>query len=108
MRSKTVDAIFLGYVETSYAYRFLVKRSNVSGIDVNTIVQFFDATFFENVFPMKTDVPQSVSSVDSTPTTGSIPDYVKKMAHVEGEPDGVISRPDQSVEIIEPRRSKRS
>ena len=30
------------------------------------------------------------------------------MTHVRGEPDGVISRPDESVEITEPRRSKRA
>ena len=108
MGLKTVDAIFFGYVETSYAYRFLVIRSDVSSIDVNTIVEFRDATFFENVIPMKTGVPQSVSFVYSTPTTGSIPDYVERMTHVGGELDGVISRPDQSVEITEPRRSKRA
>ena len=63
---------------------------------------------FENVFSIKTGVSQSVSPVDPTPTTSSILDYVERMAHVEGEPDGVISRPDHSVEITEPRRSKRS
>ena len=53
---KTVDAIFLGYVENSYALRFLVIKSEISGIDVNSIVEFRDATFFEDVFPMKTGI----------------------------------------------------
>ncbi|KAL0302302.1 UNVERIFIED_CONTAM: Retrovirus-related Pol polyprotein from transposon TNT 1-94 [Sesamum calycinum] len=50
---KTVDAVFLGYVETSYALRFLVIKSEISGIEVNTIVEFRDAVFLEDVFPMK-------------------------------------------------------
>ena len=79
---KTVDAIFLGYMETSYVYRFLVIRSNVSCINVNTIVEFRDATLFKHVFLMKTGVLQSVSLIDSTSTTGSIPDYVERIAHV--------------------------
>ena len=47
---KTVDTIFLRYAENNYAYRFLVIKSELPVIDVNTIVEFRDATFFENVF----------------------------------------------------------
>ncbi|KAL0328678.1 UNVERIFIED_CONTAM: hypothetical protein Scaly_2300400 [Sesamum calycinum] len=47
---KIVDAVFLGYVETSYALRFLVIKSEIPGIEVNTIVEFRDAVFLEDVF----------------------------------------------------------
>ena len=36
---------------------FLVIKSEVDGIDANTIVEFTDATFFENVFSMKDRLP---------------------------------------------------
>ena len=55
---KTVDCIFLGYIETTTAMRFLVLKSDIDSIVANTIVEFRDATFFENVFPMKTGIPQ--------------------------------------------------
>ncbi|KAL2226878.1 UNVERIFIED_CONTAM: Retrovirus-related Pol polyprotein from transposon TNT 1-94 [Sesamum indicum] len=42
---KTVDAVFLGYVETSYALKFLVIKSEIPGIEVNTIVEFRDAEY---------------------------------------------------------------
>ncbi|KAL2235247.1 UNVERIFIED_CONTAM: Retrovirus-related Pol polyprotein from transposon TNT 1-94 [Sesamum indicum] len=45
---KTVNAVFLGYVETSYALRFLVIKSEILGIEVNTIVEFRDAVFLED------------------------------------------------------------
>ena len=54
---KTVDAVFLGYVKTSYVFRFLVIKSEIPSIDVNTIVEFSDAMFFEDAFPIKTGVP---------------------------------------------------
>ncbi|KAL0339153.1 UNVERIFIED_CONTAM: Retrovirus-related Pol polyprotein from transposon TNT 1-94 [Sesamum angustifolium] len=66
---KTVDAVFLGYVEKSYALRFLVIKSKIPGIEVNTIVEFCDAVFLEDVFPMKTGIPSSVSLEDSLAST---------------------------------------
>ncbi|KAL0346976.1 UNVERIFIED_CONTAM: Retrovirus-related Pol polyprotein from transposon RE1 [Sesamum calycinum] len=68
---KPVDAVFLGYVETSYALRFLVIKSEIPGIEVNTIVEFRDAVFLEDVFPMKSGIPSSVSLDDSLASTRS-------------------------------------
>ncbi|KAL0335808.1 UNVERIFIED_CONTAM: Retrovirus-related Pol polyprotein from transposon TNT 1-94 [Sesamum radiatum] len=82
---KTVDAVFLGYVETSYALRFLVIKSEIPGIEVNTIVEFRDAVFLEDVFPMKTGIPSSVSLDDSLAST-SIPEHVEKMTNVGDDP----------------------
>ncbi|KAL0427012.1 UNVERIFIED_CONTAM: hypothetical protein Slati_2876000 [Sesamum latifolium] len=101
---KTVDAVFLGYVETSYALRFLVIKSEISGIEVNTIVEFRDAVFIEDVFPMKTRIPSSVSLDDSLAST-SIPEHVKKMTNVGVNPSSTSLTHEES---DEPRRSKRA
>jgi hypothetical protein len=48
-----VDCIFLGYANHSIAYRFLVVKSEVPNMHVNSLLESRDATFFENIFPMK-------------------------------------------------------
>jgi hypothetical protein len=50
---KTVDCVFLGYAHNSIAYRFLIVKSEVYDMHVDTIFESRDATFFENIFPMK-------------------------------------------------------
>src|SRR5947207_2216581 len=50
---KTVDCVFLGYAQWSIAYRFLVVKSEVPDMHVDTIMESRDAIFFENMFPMK-------------------------------------------------------
>ena len=47
----------IGYAQHIVAYIFLVIKSEVDGIDANTIVEFTDATFFEDVFTMKDRLP---------------------------------------------------
>ncbi|KAL0339923.1 UNVERIFIED_CONTAM: Retrovirus-related Pol polyprotein from transposon TNT 1-94 [Sesamum radiatum] len=101
---KTVDAVFLGYMETSYALRFLVIKSEIPGIEVNTIVEFRDAVFLEDVFPMKTGIPSSVSLDDSLAST-SIPEHVEKMTNVGVNPNSAsLSHEESDI----PRRSKRA
>ncbi|KAL0427568.1 UNVERIFIED_CONTAM: Retrovirus-related Pol polyprotein from transposon TNT 1-94 [Sesamum latifolium] len=101
---KTVDVVFLGYVETSYALRFLVIKSEISGIEVNTIVEFRDVVFIEDVFPMKMGIPLSVSLDDSLAST-SIPEHVEKMTNVGVNPSSTSLTREES---DEPRRSKRA
>ena len=48
---KTVDHIFIGYAQNSNAYRFLIHKSEIPDIHVNTIIESKDASFFENIFP---------------------------------------------------------
>ena len=50
---KTVDCIFLGYAPRSVGYRFLLVKSEIPDMHVDTIMESRDATFFENMFPMK-------------------------------------------------------
>jgi len=51
INSKISDCLFLGYVEHSVAYRFLVLKSDV--IEHNTIVETKNVEFFEHIFPLK-------------------------------------------------------
>ena len=50
---KTIDCVFIGFANASAAYRFLVYKSEVHDIHVNTILESTDAEFFEDVFPYK-------------------------------------------------------
>ena len=100
---KTVDCIFLGYIETTTAMRFLVLKSYIDGIVANTIVEFRDSTFFENIFPMKTGIPQDTSNDDPTHTSSSIPDHVERMTNVGVDPSSSSAPNGED----EPRRSKR-
>ena len=50
---KTIECIFIGYAINSSAYHFLVHKSDIPDIHVNTIIESRDASFFENIFPSK-------------------------------------------------------
>ena len=50
---KTIDCVFIGFAKASAAYRFLVYKSEVHDIHVNTILESIDAEFFEDVFTYK-------------------------------------------------------
>ncbi|KAL0387583.1 UNVERIFIED_CONTAM: hypothetical protein Sradi_2640100, partial [Sesamum radiatum] len=71
----------------------------MSGIEVNTIVEFCDPVFLEDVFSMKTGIPSSVSLVST-----SILEHVEKMTNVGVNPNST-SLTHEELDI--PRRSKR-
>ena len=48
---KTVNCVFLGYAQRSIVYRFLVVKSEIHGVHVDSIMESRDAIFFENIFP---------------------------------------------------------
>jgi hypothetical protein len=50
---KTVDCILLGYAHHSTTYKFLVIKSDTCDILVDSLIDSRDATFFDNIFPMK-------------------------------------------------------
>ena len=52
--------MFIGYVENSATYRFLVTKSKNNLVDVNTIIETKNANFFENIFLMKLNGEQQV------------------------------------------------
>ncbi|KAK1664874.1 hypothetical protein QYE76_053033 [Lolium multiflorum] len=62
---KTVDCVLLGYAFHSIGYRFLIVKSEVPDMHVGTIMESNDATFFEDIFPMK---ETSSSSTQEMPT----------------------------------------
>jgi hypothetical protein len=64
---RTVDCVFLRYALCSIAYRFLVVKSEVPDVYVDTIMESRDATFFEHTFPMKDIHSNSKYSSEITP-----------------------------------------
>ena len=57
---KTFDAMFIGYVENSVTYRFLVTKLENNLVDVDTIIETKNVDFFENIFPMILNSEQQV------------------------------------------------
>src|SRR5438132_12535283 len=94
---KTVDCVFLGYAQRSIAYRFLVVKSEVPDMHVDTIMESRDATFFENMFPMK-DMHSTVRiSSEIFPESSTSSEYF------EQPPEEVLEKDDNET----PARSKR-
>jgi hypothetical protein len=50
---KIVDCVFLGYAHHSIVYRFLVIKSDIPDVHVDTFLESRDVTFFENIFSYK-------------------------------------------------------
>ena len=50
---KTVDCRFISYAHNNSAYRFLVHKSDIPDIHVNTIMESRNSSFFELTFPRK-------------------------------------------------------
>ena len=65
---KTVDCVFLGYAFHNIGYRLLVVKSEVSDMHFGTIMESNDATFFEDIFPMK---DMSTSSNQEMPSSSN-------------------------------------
>jgi hypothetical protein len=47
LRPKTMDCVFFGYAHNSIAYRFLVIKSEVHDLYVNTFLESRDVTFLK-------------------------------------------------------------
>jgi hypothetical protein len=99
LRQKIVDCVFLGYAIHSVGYRFLIINSSVPEMDVDTIMEFRDATFFEDEFPMKINTP-GISSHDSI----FVPESHELVIHTNDETQGEIPEEDNNTVT---RKSKR-
>ena len=66
---KTIDCIFIGCAINNSAYRFLVHKSDIPNIHVNTIIESRNASLFENIFPTKNACDGS--SLKRTPETAT-------------------------------------
>src|SRR5436189_6091317 len=95
---KTVDCVFLGYAQRSIAYRFLVVKSEVPDMYVDTIMESRDATFFKNMFPMK-DMHSTVRIFSEI-----FPESSTSSEYFEQPPEKVLEKDDNET----PARSKRS
>jgi hypothetical protein len=98
---KTVDCIFLGYAHHSIAYRFLVVKSEVPDMHVNSLLESRDATFFENIFPMKdSHVISSLPLNETVNTTSKSVEFSKHDEHT-------LKSNHEEIHSGAPRRSKR-
>jgi hypothetical protein len=96
---KTVDCIFIGYAQNSPAYTFFIVKSETPEMIVDTIMESKDATFFENIFPMR-QTSGSLENVDVV---------ILDFPHCE-QVENIPLREDDEEEdnnlVITPRRSK--
>ena len=71
-----MDCVFLGYAHHSIAYRFLVVKSEVPDMHMDTIFESRYATFFENIFPMKDMRSNAKFSSEIAPNVTTLIEYL--------------------------------
>jgi hypothetical protein len=98
---KTVDCVFLGYAHHSTAYRFLVIKSEISDVHIDTFLEYHDVTFFENIFSMKN--LYGMSSLPANVLANRSPELSKIFDHAEHTPKPIHEEIDSEA----PRRIKR-
>jgi hypothetical protein len=98
---KIVDCVFLGYVHHGIVYRFLVIKLEVPGVHVDTFLESYDVTFFENIFPMKKSY--RMSSLPANVIADTTPESSKNFDHGEHTPEPIHEEIDSEA----PKRSKR-
>jgi hypothetical protein len=76
-----MDYIFLGYAHHSIAYRFLVIKSELPDVYVDTFLESHDVTFFENIFHMKNS--HSMSRMPKNVVADTTPEPSENLVHVE-------------------------
>ena len=62
---KDVDCVFIGFANNNATYMFLVFKSDVSNIHVNTIIEFIDAEFIEGFLLYKEGQSGSLKKEDT-------------------------------------------
>jgi hypothetical protein len=98
---KIVDCVFLVYAHHSIAYKFLVIKSEIPDVHVDTFLKSRDVTFFENIFPMKK--LYSISSLRTNVIADTSPKPSKSFDHAEHTPEPIH----ENIDSKAPRRSKR-
>ena len=92
-----VDCVFLDYAQNNTAYRFLVVKSDSPDVSVYTIMESRDASFFEEIYPMKSASNSETQNFTQFETIAS--------PKLNSEP--VSSDKDNDKVDDAPRRSKR-
>jgi hypothetical protein len=98
---KIVDCIFLGYAHRSIAYKFLVIKSEMPDVYVDTFLESHDVTFFENIFPMKNS--HNMPRLPKNVMTDTTPESFEKFVHAEH----ILELVHVEIHGGAPRRSKR-
>jgi hypothetical protein len=98
---KIVDCVFLGYAHHSIAYRFLVIKSEIPDVHVDTFLESCDVTFFENIFSMKKSY--GMSSLSANVIDNTSPEPSENFDHDEHTPEPIHEEIDSEAH----RRSKR-
>jgi hypothetical protein len=90
---KTIDCILLGYVHHSTAYKFLRIKPETLEILVDSLLESWDVTFFENIFSMKDaySLPSSSNEFIPEPTPIIIEPIVNPHGNEEDD-SGVAPR----------------
>jgi hypothetical protein len=98
---KTVDYVFFGYAHHSIAYKFLVIKSEIHDVHVDTFLESCDVTFFEDIFSMKN--LYGMSSLPANVIADTSPESSENFDHAEHTPEPIYKEIDSEA----PRRSKR-
>jgi hypothetical protein len=98
---KTGDCVFLEYAHHSIAYRFLLIKSEIPDVYVDTFLESRDVTFFKNIFPIKnlygmSNLPANVIA-DTSPKPSENFDHAKH----------TLEPIHEEIDNEAPRRSKR-
>jgi hypothetical protein len=101
LSSKIVDCVFLEYAHHNIAYRFVVIKSEVTDVHVDTFLESCDVTFFENIFPIKN--LYDMSSLPANVIVDTTPEPSKNFDHAEHTPEPIHEETDSEA----PKRSKR-
>jgi hypothetical protein len=96
-----VDCIFLGYAHHSTGYRFLVIKSEIPDVHIDTFLESCDVTFFENIFPMKNSY--GMSSLLANVLADTSPEPSRNFDHAKHTPESIHEENDSET----PRKSKR-
>ncbi|KAL1569303.1 retrovirus-related pol polyprotein from transposon tnt 1-94 [Salvia divinorum] len=97
---KTVDCIFIGYALNSSTYRFVVHKSDIPNVIVETTIESRNTVFLEEAFPCKNkDNVESNSEI-------RIEDEATSSKSVDVEPNS-RKRPRPDPENVEPRHGSR-
>jgi hypothetical protein len=89
--------VFLGYAQNSTAYRFLIVKSDSPDVSAYTIMESPDASFFEDIYPMRT----------TSNSETHISNQSETIASPEPNSEPVTSDEDNDKVDDTPRRSKR-
>jgi hypothetical protein len=98
---KIVDYIFLGYAHHNIVYRFLVIKSEVPSIYVNTFLESHDVTFFENIFFVKNS--HNMSRLPENVIVNTTLEPSENFVHAEH----TFGLAQEEIDGEAPRRSKR-